>query len=40
MNKAAMSIVEQVSLWYVGASFEYMPMRGVADVEVDQFPIF
>ena len=29
-NKAAMDIVEQVSLWYSGASFGYMPRSGVA----------
>ena len=29
-NKAAMNIVEQVSLWDVGASFGYMPRSGIA----------
>ena len=31
MNKAAMNIVEQVSLWYGGASFGYMPRSGIAE---------
>jgi hypothetical protein len=30
MNKAAMNIVEPVSLWYGGASFGYMPRSGIA----------
>jgi len=30
INKAAMNIVEHVSLLYVGASFGYMPKRGIA----------
>jgi len=30
INKAALSIVEHVSLLYVGASFGYMPKRGIA----------
>jgi len=30
INKAAMNIVEYVSLLYVGASFGYMPKRGIA----------
>jgi hypothetical protein len=30
MNKASVNIVEQVSLWDVGASFGYMPRSGVA----------
>jgi len=30
MNKAAVNIVEHVSLLYVGASFGYMPRRGIA----------
>jgi len=30
INKAAMNIVEHVSLLYVGASFGYMPRRGIA----------
>ena len=30
INKAAMNIVEHVSLLYVGASFGYMPRRGKA----------
>ena len=30
MNKAAMNIVEQVSLWDVGASLQYMPRSGIA----------
>jgi hypothetical protein len=29
IDKAAMNIVEQVSLWDVGASFEYMPRSGI-----------
>jgi hypothetical protein len=29
-NKAAMNIVEPVSLWYSGASFGYMPRKGIA----------
>jgi len=30
INKAAMNIVEHVSLLFVGASFGYMPRRGIA----------
>jgi len=30
INKAAMNIVEHVSFLYVGASFGYMPKRGIA----------
>ena len=30
VNKAAMNIVEQVSLWYGEASFGYMPKSGIA----------
>jgi len=30
INKAAINIVEHVSLLYVGASFGYMPQRGIA----------
>ena len=30
INKAAMNIVEHVSLLYVGASFGYMPSSGIA----------
>jgi hypothetical protein len=30
MNKAAMNMVEQVSLWDVYTSFGYMPMSGIA----------
>jgi hypothetical protein len=30
MNKAAMNIVEKVSLWYSGTSFEYMSRSGIA----------
>jgi len=30
INKAAMNIVEHVSLLYVGASFGYMPRNGIA----------
>jgi len=30
INKAAMNIVEHVSLFYVGASFGYMPRSGIA----------
>jgi len=30
INKAAMNRVEHVSLLYVGASFGYMPRRGIA----------
>jgi hypothetical protein len=30
MNKAAMNIVAHVSLWDGGASFWYMPRRGIA----------
>jgi hypothetical protein len=29
-NKVAMNIVEHVLLWQGGASFEYMPKRGIA----------
>jgi hypothetical protein len=29
-NKAAMNIVEHVSLWYGGASFGYMTKSGIA----------
>jgi hypothetical protein len=30
MNKASMNMVEQVSLWYDGVSFGYMPMSSIA----------
>jgi hypothetical protein len=30
MRKAIMSIINQVSLWDIGASFEYMPRSGMA----------
>jgi hypothetical protein len=30
LNKAAMNIVEHVSLLYVGAAFSYMPSAGIA----------
>jgi len=30
INKAAMNIVQHMSLLYVGASFGYMPKRGIA----------
>jgi hypothetical protein len=30
MNKATMNIVQQVSLWYSGASFGYTPRSGIA----------
>ncbi|EDL11227.1 mCG133245, isoform CRA_a [Mus musculus] len=30
INKAAMNIVEHMSLLYVGASFGYMPSKGIA----------
>ena len=30
INRAAMNIVEHVSLLYVGASFGYMPRSGIA----------
>jgi len=33
INKAAMNIVEHVSLLYVGASFGYMFMSGIAGTE-------
>jgi hypothetical protein len=29
MNKVIINIVEQVSLWYSGTSFEYMPRSGI-----------
>ena len=29
-NKTAMNVVEDVSLWYGGASFGYMPSSGIA----------
>ena len=29
-NKAAMNIVDQVSLWHGGASFGYIPKSGIA----------
>jgi hypothetical protein len=31
MTKAAMNLVEQVSLWDVGESFGYMPRSGIAE---------
>jgi hypothetical protein len=33
-----MNIVEQLSLWYGGASFEYMSKSRIAGFEVDLFP--
>ena len=39
MNKAAMSIVEQVSLWYGRPSFGYIPRSDrTGSFEVGQFP--
>ena len=36
-----MNIVEQVSLWDVGASFGYMPRSGTAgDLKVELSPVF
>ena len=40
INKAAMNIVEHVSLLYVRAPFGYMPSSGVLDLQVELFPIF
>jgi hypothetical protein len=34
MNKAAMNIVKQVSLWNVGASLRYMLRSGIATIEL------
>ena len=34
INKVAMNIVEHVSLLYVGASFGYMPMSGIAGSKI------
>jgi len=31
MDKAAMDIIDQVSLWDVGVSFGYMPRSGIAE---------
>jgi hypothetical protein len=40
-NKAAMNIVEQVTLWDVGTSFGYMPRSGTAgDLKVELSPVF
>ena len=30
VNKAAINVAGQMSLWYGGASFEYMPRRDIA----------
>jgi hypothetical protein len=39
-SKAAMNIVEHISLWYGGAAFEYMPNRGISRLQVELFPFF
>ena len=31
MNEAAVSIVEQISLWYDSASFGFMPKSGIEE---------
>jgi hypothetical protein len=40
INKAAMNIVENVSLLYIGASFGYMTRNGIAGSSVIQCPTF
>lgn len=37
-NKVAMNIIEQVPLWYTGASFGSTPRSGNLGLEVGQFP--
>jgi hypothetical protein len=39
-NKAATYIVEQVTLWYDGVFFEYMPRGGILGLEVELFSVF
>jgi len=39
-NKYAINIMEQVSLLYVGASFGYMPKRGIAGSSGSSMPNF
>jgi len=40
INKAAMNIVEHVSLLYVGASFGYIPRSGIAGSSSSAMSIF
>jgi len=40
INKAAMNIVEHVSFLYVGASFGYMPKRGIVGSSGSSRPSF
>jgi len=40
INKAAMNIVEHVSLLYVGASFGYMPRSGILDPQLVLCSVF
>ena len=40
MNKAAMNIVEHVSLWNGGRSFDYMPKSGMAESSDRTIPNF
>jgi hypothetical protein len=40
INKAAMNIVENVSLLPVGTSSGYMPRRGIAGLAVVLCPVF
>jgi hypothetical protein len=39
-NKAAMNIVEHLSLWHGGTAFGYMFKSGMPGIQVDLFPIF
>ena len=39
-NKAAMNIVEQLSMWHGGTSFGYISKNAIAGSSVDLFSIF
>jgi hypothetical protein len=40
MNKATMNIVEELFLWYSGASFRYVPQSGLAGSQGRTTPSF
>ena len=40
INKAAMNIVDHMSLGYGGASFKYMPRSYIVGFQLELFPVF
>ena len=40
INKAAMNIVEQLSLLHVGTSSGYMPRSGIVGSQIELFSVF